>query len=519
MPQHVLQGRPQNPTFSQEERGIAIRPDDLPKLHTHHYFPGKGVRMPASILVVDDESSTTCALDLLLRDEGYDVNIASTVVEAQKLIASHWFDLVFLDLRLPDGDGIGMLEHIKECAPEIEVILMNAYGVLEITIEAIKRGAFYYLEKPFTLEQVLILAQRALQFKAIKTENQIRKSTPAQREDDFGIVGNNPQLRQVRAVIRTAAPSDASVLIEGESGTGKEMIATALHEQSLRVQRPFIRINCAAIPGPLIESELFGYRKGAFTGADHDRRGLIEATAGGTLLLDEIAEMPVYLQTKLLRVLQERTVRRLGDEREIAVNFRLISSTNRETGQMIREGMLRQDLYFRLSTVRIKVPPLRDRPDDLMILSETLLRRLARKYKKPMRGISPASFSILMRYEWPGNVRELESVIEHAVLFATGEYLRPEDLPEQLHKQRASNFLCVIPPYLTKDDIERDAIAQTLERTGGNVKKTAQILNYNRPTLYRKLRRFGLREFESCNTEDPSDTELVLHGETQSQKQ
>jgi DNA-binding NtrC family response regulator len=463
--------------------------------------------MPASILVVDDENSITRALDLLLSEEGYEISTAATILEAQTLLARRWFDLVFLDLRLPDGDGIALLEHVKDCTPETEVILMTAHGSLDVTIEAIKRGAFYYLEKPFPFEQVVILAQRALQFKAIKTENRLHKTPRLQDQKDFGIVGNNPRLRHVRNIIRTAAPSDASVLIEGESGTGKEMIATALHEQSLRAQRPFIRINCAAIPGTLIESELFGYRKGAFTGADHDRRGLIEATAGGTLLLDEIAEMPVYLQTKLLRVLQERTVRRLGDEREIAVNFRLVSSTNRETEQMIREGLLRQDLYFRLSTVRIHVPPLRERPDDLLILSETLLQRTARKYKKRMRGISPASFSILMRYEWPGNVRELEGVIEHAVLFATGDYLTPEDLPDHLHKARTSNYLCVIPPYLTKDDIEREAIAQTLERTGGNVKKTAQILNYNRPTLYRKLRRFGLRD-DLCNTDS------VKHGET-----
>lgn len=310
--------------------------------------------------------------------------------------------------------------------------------------------------------------------------------------DDFGIVGNNQTLRQVRTIIRTAAPSDASVLIEGESGTGKELIATALHVHSERAARPFIRINCAAIPSSLIESELFGYRKGAFTGAHNDRRGLIEATDGGTLLLDEIAEMPVYLQTKLLRVLQERTVRRLGGVREIPVDFRLIASTNRNTDRLIDDGTLRTDLYFRLSTVKIKVPPLRERLDDLVLLSETFLLRLARKYKKPVRGISPASRSILMRYTWPGNVRELESVIEHAVLFAQTDCVMPEDLPDHLHSARPQSFLCVIPPFLTKDDIEREAIAQTLERTGGNIKKTAQILNYNRPTLYRRLRQFGL---------------------------
>ncbi|HJP90743.1 MAG TPA: sigma-54 dependent transcriptional regulator [Pyrinomonadaceae bacterium] len=448
--------------------------------------------MPISILVVDDEKTITAALDLLLRDHGYEVDTASSVAEAEAILARHWFDLVFLDLRLPDGDGIALLEQIKQTAPDIEVVLMTAHGSLDITIEAIKRGAFYYLEKPFTFEQVLVLIQRALRIRSIKAEDRGPKSTRVQQRDDFGIVGNNPLLRHVRAIIRTAAPSDASVLIEGESGTGKEMIAAALHAQSEREGRPFIRINCAAIPSELIESELFGYRKGSFTGAQHDRRGLIEAAAGGTLLLDEIAEMPVYLQTKLLRVLQERTVRRVGDEREIPVDFRLISSTNRETSQMIREGTLRQDLYFRLSTVRIKVPPLRERLDDLVILSETFLLRLARKYKKRMRGISPASYSILMSYNWPGNVRELESVIEHAVLFAQGDYLMPEDLPDHLHSSPMSSFRCVIPPFLTKDDIEREAIAQTLERTGGNIKKTAQILNYHRPTLYRRLRRFGL---------------------------
>lgn len=449
--------------------------------------------MPASILTIDDEETITIALDLLLRDHGYEVDMASTAAEAQALLARRWYDLVFLDLRLPDADGIALLEHIKQIAPETEVVLMTAHGSMEVTIEAIRRGAFYYLEKPFTFEQILLLAERALQFKAIKAENESHKSSRLRQRDDFGIVGGNPGMRQVRTIVRTAAPSDASVLIEGESGTGKELIASALHGQSQRAKRPFIRINCAAIPATLIESELFGYRKGAFTGAQGDRRGLIEATAGGTLLLDEIAEMPVYLQTKLLRVLQERTVRRLGDEREIPVDFRLISATNRDTEQMIHEGTLRNDLYFRLSTVRIKVPPLRERPEDLLILSETFLLRFARKYKKRLRGISPNTFSVLSGYKWPGNVRELESVIEHAVLFAQGESLLPEDLPDHLNASPKSTFCCVIPPHLTKDDIEREAIAQTLERTGGNIKRTAQILNYNRPTLYRKLRRFGLR--------------------------
>src|SRR4029453_13263805 len=231
-------------------------------------------------------------------------------------------------------------------------------------------------------------------------------------------------------------------------------------------------------------------RKGAFTGADRDKHGLIEATAGGTLLLDEIAEMPIHLQTKLLRVLQERKLRRLGDDQEISVNFRLLSSTNRDTAQMIQEGTLRKDLYFRISTIRVKPPPLRERLDDVPLLARRFLEQYAEKYKKRIRDISTPAFAMLMRYDWPGNVRELESVIEHAVLFATEDKLTPENLPEQLHSAPPGEFRCVIPPYLTMEKIEREAIAQTLERTGGNVKRTSEILNYHRPRLYRKMKTF-----------------------------
>ncbi|HYO63969.1 MAG TPA: sigma-54 dependent transcriptional regulator [Pyrinomonadaceae bacterium] len=464
------------------------------------------------ILVVDDEASVRGALEIILGGQGWEVSAAATVREAEALLAAGAFDLVFVDLRLPDADGIGLLTRIKADAPETEVILMSAHGSLDTTIEAIKRGAFYYVEKPFTPEQVVMLAKRALQFEEVRRENRLLKSTLARETDDFGILGYNVKMRQVRAVIRTAAPSDASVLVEGESGTGKELIASALHAQSGRAARPFIRINCAAIPQELIESELFGYRRGAFTGADRDRRGLIEAAEGGTLLLDEIAEMPVYLQTKLLRVLQERKVRRLGDEQEQKVDFRLVSATNRDTAKMVAEGVLRKDLYFRISTVKIKVPPLRERLDDLPLLAERFLRRFAEKYQKPMSGVSHAALSLLMRYDWPGNVRELEGVVEHAVLFAQDAQIAPEDLPEQLHSASAAAFRCLIPPFTTMEEIEREAIAQTLERTGGNVKKTAQILNYHRPTLYRKMKKFGLARGDASREELPDEEKGEARG-------
>jgi len=456
--------------------------------------PRNPAKNPISrILVIDDEQSVTDALRFILTEAGHHVDAAQSGAEAKELLKGSPYDLVFTDLRLPDANGIELLTLIKSDTPNTEVIVMTAHGSLEITIEAIKNGAFYYIEKPFTPHQVTTLIERTLQFEAIKRENRSLKSALPDA-DDFGIIGRDPKMRQIHAVIRTAAPSEASVLIEGESGTGKELIAAAFHFQSPRAEFPLTRINCAAIPQELLESELFGYRKGAFTGADRDKRGLIEATAGGTLLLDEIAEMPLHLQTKLLRVLQERKLRRLGDEQEISVDFRLVSSTNRDTAEMIREGALRKDLYFRISTIKVKSPPLRERLDDVPLLANRFLEHYAEKYKKRIREISTPAFALLMQYEWPGNVRELESVIEHAVLFATEDKLTPESLPEHLHSAPQGEFRCVIPPYFTMEQIEREAIAQTLERTGGNIKRTAEILKYHRPRLYRKIKSFGLRD-------------------------
>ena len=446
------------------------------------------------ILVIDDESSITGALEVILGEQGYDVKTASSMAEAARHLAGRSFDLVFTDLRLPDTNGLELLNHVKSENPDTEVILMTAHGSLEIAISAIKKGAYYYVEKPFTPDEIIMLAERALQFAGIKQENRVlRRTLAGEDEAAYGIIGRSPQMRQIYETIRATAQSDASVLIEGESGTGKELIATAFHLQSKRAARPFIRINCAAFPPDLIESELFGYKKGAFTGADRDKRGLIEAASSGTLLLDEIGEMPAHLQAKLLRVLQERRLRKLGDEQEIPVDFRLVCATNRNTAQAIREGVLREDLYFRISTVKINVPPLRERPDDLLSLAEYFLKRYSEKYQKPIRGISQPVLSLLTRYDWPGNVRELESVIERAILFSQGEQLTMESLPEHLTAAAGSGqSTCLIPPHLTLEEIEREAIAQTLERTGGNIKKTAQILDVHRPTLYRKLKKFKL---------------------------
>lgn len=448
--------------------------------------------LPGRILVVDDEPGITAALELILFESGHEVIVAYDLSQATGWLNSAAFDLVITDFCLPDGTGMDLLTSIKSGSSDTEVIMMSGYGSLDLTIEAIKNGAYYYLEKPPKPDQVLTLVERAVQFVLIKRENQKLKRTLAGEGTSFNMIGHSLCMLQIYETIRTAAPSDASVLIEGESGTGKELIATALHEQSQRANCPFIRINCAAIPHELIESELFGYKRGAFTGADRDKRGLIEAAAGGTLLLDEIGEMPAHLQTKLLRVLQERKVRRLGDEKELDVDFRLLCSTNRETAQLLREGTLRKDLYFRISTIRITVPPLRDRLDDLLLLASHFLERYSAQYQRNIRDISREALSVLMRHPWPGNVRELESAIERAVLFCREGQLVPECLPDHIHKTSTQTFRFTIPPYLPMEEIEREAILQTLQRTSGNIRKSAQILDFPRPTFYRKLKKFGI---------------------------
>lgn len=465
-------------------------------------------RSPNTILVVDDDRSVTGALATILRTAGYETLTTNSIAEAKSVLGSRSFDLVITDLRLADGTGIDLITHIKQQTPNTEVILMTAFGSIEITIEAIKRGAYYYLEKPHPPDQLLALVERALQFAALRIENQTLKRSLAGDSELFGLVGRDPRIRSIHETIRTAAPSDASVLIEGESGTGKEVIATAIHTESQRASGSFVSINCAAIPHQLIESELFGYKKGAFTGAQRDKRGLIEVAEGGTLLLDEIAEMPAHLQTKLLRVLQERKLRRLGDEEEIEVNFRLVSATNRNTSLLLEDGLLRKDLYFRISTIKIKVPPLRERRDDVILLAKRLLQRFNQQYEKNIRNISQDTVVQLTHYDWPGNVRELESVIERAVLFCQGDELTNADLPDELQDFPVRADRVFVPQSLSLEEIERDVIVQTLERTNGNVKKSAQILRVHRPTFYRKLKKFGIKvERESRSTERGDSTQ------------
>jgi DNA-binding NtrC family response regulator len=309
----------------------------------------------------------------------------------------------------------------------------------------------------------------------------------------LGLIGRDAKVRQIIDTIRTAAPSDASVLIEGESGTGKQLIAAAIQALSHRQAGPFIRVNCAGIPPELLEAELFGYPSGACNGADRDKRGLIEAASFGTLLINEIAHLPVHLQTKISRVVQEHKLCRLRDERETEVNFRLVVTTSRNTSTLLAEDFLRKDLYFCISTIKIKVPALRERLDDIPLIAQHFLDRFNSRYDRKIRGFSPEAVICLLRYDWPGNIPELESVVERAVLFCSGDEVPPECLPEELRSRELHNLSFVIPPMVSMEEIEREAIRQTLARTSGNVKRSAQILRYPRPTFYRKLKKFGIK--------------------------
>ncbi|HWS56397.1 MAG TPA: sigma-54 dependent transcriptional regulator, partial [Pyrinomonadaceae bacterium] len=401
------------------------------------------------------------------------------------------------DLQLPDKDmdGMDVLRHIKDTRPSSEVIVMTGYGSVERAVEATKAGAFWFLEKPFDFDVLMPLVERALERHELMTETESMRRQLSTRTEYFNIIGASRQMQQIYETIESVAKSDANVLIVGESGTGKELIANAIHYNSLRAKKPFIKVNCAALPKELIESELFGHTKGAFTGAHADKDGLIQHAEGGSLLLDEIAEMPVELQPKLLRVLQERSYRKLGSERTYPVDFRLISSTNRPPADAIRDGLLRDDLFYRISTITIHVPPLRERSEDIQLLAEHFLKMYARKYQRPITGISQAAYQRLFSHAWPGNVRELQNVMERAVLLAKGNKIEPVDLPfdnGSIPEKNAAGAGWDVPPNMTLEEIEKFVIERTLQRTGGNKQAAANLLGIYRPRLYSKIKKYKI---------------------------
>src|SRR6266850_2212760 len=447
------------------------------------------------ILVVDDEPSMADSLKQNLTEEGYTVDTSSTGTEAIELFDRGGHHLAICDLQLPDMDGLDVMRHMKDARPATEVIVVTGYGTVARAVEATKAGAFYFVEKPFDFEEMQPLVEKALERRQLMAETANMRRQMSTRAEYFNIIGSSRQMQQIYETIESVAKSDANVLIVGESGTGKELIANAVHYNSLRAKKAFIKVNCAALPKELIESELFGHAKGAFTGAHADKEGLVQHAAGGSLMLDEIAEMPVELQPKLLRVLQDRTCRKIGSEKSYPVDFRLITSTNRMPADAIRDGLLRDDLFYRISTITIHVPPLRERSEDIQLLTDYFLKLYAEKYERPIAGVSQSAYQRLFSHPSTGNVRELQNVIERAVLLAKGEHLEPVDLP--FDNGGAANAASPalawdVPPNMTLEDIEKFVIERTLQRTGGNKQKAANMLGIYRPRLYSKIKKYKI---------------------------
>ncbi len=449
----------------------------------------------ARILVIDDEPLMADSLRKNLIEEGYTVDTAANGAEAIEKFDVGGHHLAICDLQLPDMNGLDVLRHIKDARPATEVIVVTGFGTVTRAVEAIKAGAFYFVEKQFDFSQILPLVEKALERADLIFETANMRRQLSTRSEYFNIIGASKQMQTIYETIDSVAKSDANVLIVGESGTGKELIANAIHYSSLRSKKPFIKVNCAALPKELIESELFGHTKGAFTGAHADKEGLVQHAAGGSLLLDEIAEMPIELQPKLLRVLQERSYRKIGSEKTYAVDFRLISSTNSLPADAIRDGLLRDDLFYRISTITIHVPPLRERSEDIQLLTDHFFKMYANKYERGVTAVSQAAYQRLFAHAWPGNVRELQNVIERAVLLAKTEKIEPVDLPfdsGELPDGGADGSAWDIPPNMTLEALEKLLIEKTLKRTRGNKQAAANQLGIYRPRLYSKIKKYEI---------------------------
>ena len=447
---------------------------------------------PAQILIVEDKDSLRTMLRHALERQGHAVLEARDQPEAVRMLQQSPA-VVLSDLRLPEGDGFGVLRASKEFDAETPVIVMTAYGSIEDAVAAMKEGALDFLAKPVDPDHLALLVARALEQRRMATENLLLKEELAVRRGAPQLVGEDPSLRKVFASLQRAATTDATVLLEGESGTGKELFARSLHALSQRADAPFVAINCAAIPETLLESEIFGHERGAFTGAVDRRAGCFELADRGTLFLDEIAEMVPVTQVKLLRVLQERRFRRLGGRVEQEVDLRVIAATNVNPVDAMREGRLRDDLYYRLNVFTIELPPLRERKEDLSLLIHALLEEFNARDRRHVKAVTIEAMRMLEMYDWPGNVRELRNVIERATILARGEFIEPVHLPRFGAPPRAVepsvSSGVTIAPGMTVDEAERKLIVATLEAAGNNKTRAAEMLGISLKTLHNKLNR------------------------------
>src|SRR6266852_2700422 len=446
-----------------------------------------------TILVVDDEKSQREILEMILSGEGYDVTTASSGEAAIKFAKDRRFDLALTDLKMTGMDGIELLQHLLNLDSSIIVILLTAHGTIESAKEALRRGAYDYLQKPYDKQALLATINRALD---------------RLNEIDIEIIPASPKMEAVKKMILKVARSNSTVLVRGESGTGKELIARAIHNQSPRSSEMFQALNCAAINENLLESELFGHEKGSFTGAHVDKKGLFEVADRGTLFLDEIAELDVSMQAKLLRALQERRVRRVGGTYEIPVDVRVIAATNRDLRAMVGDGRFRDDLYYRINVLSVDVPPLRERRDDIPVLIDYFLKKHTRNTSRLVSGLTPETRKLMVDYGWPGNVRQLESAIERAILLCEGDLIIPDDLPTEVRQesQAAATGGFKLPPEgISFEEVEKNLILQAMDQTDYNITKAAKLLGLTFRTLQYRLEKFGIKRGDGKEEKEPTD--------------
>jgi len=446
-----------------------------------------------TILLVDDDTAHRTMLRAHLSAEGYQVIEADDGDIAVHLVKEREIDLVLLDLKMKRVGGMEALQRILDSRPALPVLILTAFSSVESAVEAMKKGAFDYLTKPVDAGELALTVARALDFDRLQRENAVLKERLGEKFDLGRIIGGSRPMRELYESLALVAPSDATVLITGESGTGKELIANAVHQNSPRVGGPFIKVNCAALHENLLESELFGHEKGAFTGAGEQRKGRFELAHRGTLFLDEIGDMSPTTQAKILRVLQDGEFERLGGTKTIKVNVRVVAATHKDLGKMVETSAFRQDLFFRLSVVPLHLPALRERPEDIPLLAEYFLKQYSGKNRKDIRSFQPEAMEALLAYGWPGNIRELENAIERAVILCLGEQITVRELPPAIRSAAESGVHPVVPrPGLTLREMEKEMILATLKTTDGNRTRAAEILGITRQTLQNKLKEYNL---------------------------
>jgi DNA-binding NtrC family response regulator len=446
------------------------------------------------ILVVDDEVNLLKTLSDILNRSGYEVATAKDGTSALGLIGKDGFDIALLDIRMPHMDGIELLERIKAQRPDMEIIIMTAYGTIETAKRSMKLGAYDYILKPLDIDEVLMNLKKITEMKALTTEARFLQNQLQQEHSYEHIIGKSRQIQGVVETVKKVAPSDSTVLITGPSGAGKEMVADAIHYFSRRYSRPYVKINCAAFPEQLLESELFGYEKGAFTGADRQKKGKFEVANGGTLFLDEIGDMPLPMQAKVLRVLEKGEFERLGGNEVIKVDVRFIAATNQNLTRMLQEKRFRNDLFYRLNTVIINLPPLVERSEDIPLLVDHFLANFSREMGKKKPDVGQEAMKLILSYPWPGNVRELANCMERAVIFCEKGVIRPDDLPPSIRHGLSEAPYESLLDDLRLEAVESRHISEVLKLTGGNKNEAARRLGIHRETLYKKIKKFNLPE-------------------------